>query len=138
MSEEKPGSLEGLGLALKLLRRRAKLTLRELGARAGVGPSQLGSYERGRQRPSLETLERILVALHADLLELHVALFQARGEEVPPIKPVPVVREAPTPDDEVDALCQMTERLLDFQFVVTRLSLSRWLREQLEEARRRP
>jgi len=48
-------------------RRRAGLTQRELAARAGTSQSAIARIERGRQLPSLETLQRILRACDLDL-----------------------------------------------------------------------
>jgi transcriptional regulator with XRE-family HTH domain len=52
-------------------RRRAGLTQRELAERAGTSQAAIARIERGRQVPSLETLEKIL---HAAGLELRVDL----------------------------------------------------------------
>ncbi len=43
-------------------RRRAGLSLRELGARAGTSHSTLSAYETGAKTPSVVTLERVLRA----------------------------------------------------------------------------
>jgi transcriptional regulator with XRE-family HTH domain len=52
-------------------RRRAGLTQRELAHRAGTSQAAIARIERGRQVPSLETLQRILRACDLDLrLEL--------------------------------------------------------------------
>ena len=41
---------------------------------AGITKAMLSAYETGKQKPSLETLEKILVALDCDLNDLHNAL----------------------------------------------------------------
>ena len=56
---------ENVGLALRLLRQRRRLTLAELARRARVGKSQLSRYEAG-QLPMLEPLSRILEALEVE------------------------------------------------------------------------
>jgi transcriptional regulator with XRE-family HTH domain len=56
---------------LQEARRRAGLTQRELAARAGTSQSAIARIERGRQLPSLETLQRLLRACDLDL-ELHI------------------------------------------------------------------
>jgi len=48
-------------------RRRAGLTQRELAARAGTSQSAIARIERGRQIPSVETLQRILRACDLEL-----------------------------------------------------------------------
>jgi len=52
---------------LQEARRRAGLTQRELAARAGTSQSAIARIERGRQLPSLETLQRILRACDLEL-----------------------------------------------------------------------
>jgi transcriptional regulator with XRE-family HTH domain len=52
---------------LQEARHRAGLTQRELAERAGTSQSAIARIERGRQIPSLETLQRILRACDLDL-----------------------------------------------------------------------
>lgn len=66
-----------LGLTIKMLRTRAGLQAHELADRAKVTKSQISSYERGHQRPVLETLEKIMAALGIDLFDLASALQEA-------------------------------------------------------------
>jgi transcriptional regulator with XRE-family HTH domain len=54
---------ELFGRALAVLRISRGMSRNELASAAGVGPSNLSNYERGRARPREETLERILEAL---------------------------------------------------------------------------
>jgi transcriptional regulator with XRE-family HTH domain len=53
-------------------RRRTGLSQRELAARAGTSQSAIARIERGRQIPSVETLQRILRACGLEL-ELRIA-----------------------------------------------------------------
>ncbi len=46
---------------------------------AGITKGMLSSYETGRQRPSLDTLEKILDSLNCDLNDLHNALQIVNG-----------------------------------------------------------
>jgi transcriptional regulator with XRE-family HTH domain len=41
---------------------------------AGITKAMLSAYETGKQKPSLDTLEKILAALECDLNDLHNAL----------------------------------------------------------------
>jgi transcriptional regulator with XRE-family HTH domain len=41
---------------------------------AGITKAMLSAYETGKQKPSLDTLEKILVSLECDLNDLHNAL----------------------------------------------------------------
>ncbi|HEX9940501.1 MAG TPA: helix-turn-helix transcriptional regulator [Thermoanaerobaculia bacterium] len=126
---------QGLPLALKLLRRRANLSQRELAERAGTTPQVISLYERGVHDPTMENLQRILTALEMDILDLHQALYQARGEPVPPLKPL--VEEQATPEEQASALSLRFEEFLDTQLLVARLEMHGWLREALEETLRR-
>ncbi len=57
---------------LRTARRRAGLTLRELGQRAGTSHSTLAAYESGSKSPNVATLNRVLAAAgFAADVELH-------------------------------------------------------------------
>jgi len=64
----------------------------DVAASASVTRGMLSSYERGKQEPSLGTLERLLEALGADLVKLQWALRMVETE--PGADPQP----APPPD----------------------------------------
>jgi transcriptional regulator with XRE-family HTH domain len=57
-----------VGLAIRLARGRAGLTLTVLAERAAVGKSQLSKYEKGKELPKFESLARIINALGTDAL----------------------------------------------------------------------
>lgn len=71
--------LEGLGLALRWLRDRQGRKQFQVANAAGITKGMLSSYETGRQRPSLDTLEKILDSLGCDLNDLHNALQLVNG-----------------------------------------------------------
>lgn len=73
------GPFAGLGEALLRLRKTRGLTLVDLADKAGVARASLSAYESGKQVPSLESLNRLLVALATDLDELSLALKSVRG-----------------------------------------------------------
>ena len=52
---------------VKEARQRAGLTQRELARRAGTSQAAIGRIERGRQSPSLETVQRLLRACGLEL-----------------------------------------------------------------------
>ena len=72
---------------VKTARRRAGLTLRDLGAMAGTSHSTLAAYESGSKTPNVATLDRIL---HAAGFATEVTLHQrhrtsdglTRGDEL--------------------------------------------------------
>jgi transcriptional regulator with XRE-family HTH domain len=74
-----PSVLNGLGQALRWLRERPGRKQYQVADTAGITKGMLSSYETGRQRPSLETLEKVLDALHCDLHDLHNALQIVNG-----------------------------------------------------------
>ena len=71
--------LNGLGQALRWLRERHGKKQYQVADAAGITKGMLSAYETGRQRPSLETLEKVLGTLGCDLHELHNALQIVNG-----------------------------------------------------------
>jgi len=64
----------GLGRALRWLRDRQGKRQYQVAEAAGITKAMLSAYETGKQKPSLDTLEKILDALECDLNDLHNAL----------------------------------------------------------------
>jgi transcriptional regulator with XRE-family HTH domain len=64
----------GLGRALRWLRDRQSKRQYQVADAAGITKAMLSAYETGKQKPSLDTLEKILSALECDLNDLHNAL----------------------------------------------------------------
>ena len=64
----------GLGRALRWLRDRQGKRQYQIAEAAGITKAMLSAYETGKQKPSLDTLEKILTALDCDLNDLHNAL----------------------------------------------------------------
>ena len=71
--------LTGLGQSLRLLRDRQGKKQYQVADSAGITKGMLSAYETGRQRPSLETLEKILDTLGCDLNDLHNAVQIING-----------------------------------------------------------
>jgi transcriptional regulator with XRE-family HTH domain len=67
-------AFDGLGKALRWLRARQDKRQYQVAEEAGVTKAMLSAYETGKQRPSLETLEKILDGLDATLADLYQAL----------------------------------------------------------------
>lgn len=63
-----------LGRAVRWLRERQGKKQYLVADTAGVTKGMLSAYETGRQKPSLETLEKLLTALDCDLHDLHNAI----------------------------------------------------------------
>ena len=91
-------TLSGLGQALRWLRDRQGKKQYQVADTAGITKGMLSAYETGRQRPSLETLEKILDTLGCDLNDLHNAIqiingrpekMKRRGEGVEEDQPAP-------------------------------------------------
>ena len=64
----------GLGRALRWLRDRQGKRQYQVADAAGITKAMLSAYETGKQKLSLDTLEKILAALECDLNDLHNAL----------------------------------------------------------------
>jgi transcriptional regulator with XRE-family HTH domain len=71
--------LNGLGPALRWLRDRRGMKQYQVAGAAGITKGMLSAYETGRQRPSLETLDKVLDTLECDLNHLHNALQIVNG-----------------------------------------------------------
>lgn len=67
-------SFQGLHKALRWLRLQANRKQREVAEAAGITQAMLCSYEQGKRTPSLQSLEKILDSLGADLAQLSDAL----------------------------------------------------------------
>ncbi|HEX2222657.1 MAG TPA: helix-turn-helix transcriptional regulator [Thermoanaerobaculia bacterium] len=125
--------LNGLGHALRWLRDRHGKKQYQVAAAAGITKGMLSAYETGRQRPSLETLEKLLDTLGCDLNDLHNAIqiingrpenmrrkeelsgadgdaggFAAAGREGGPVESVLGLRGS-LPQEEEQALTQMID-----------------------------
>ena len=72
--------LSGLGQAIRWLRDRRGRKQYEVAEAAGITKGMLSAYETGRQRPSLETLEKVLDTLGCDLNDLHNAIQIINGK----------------------------------------------------------
>ena len=79
--------LNGLGPALRWLRDRRGMKQYQVAGAAGITKGMLSAYETGRQRPSLETLDKILDTLECDLNHLHNALQIVNGRPESLIQP---------------------------------------------------
>jgi transcriptional regulator with XRE-family HTH domain len=67
-------TFQGLGRALRWLRDRQGKRQYQVADAAGITKAMLSAYETGKQKPSLDTLEKILDALGCNLNDLHNSL----------------------------------------------------------------
>jgi transcriptional regulator with XRE-family HTH domain len=74
MNDRSSPLFERLGRAVRWLRERQGKKQYLVADTAGVTKGMLSAYETGRQKPSLETLEKLLTALDCDLHDLHNAI----------------------------------------------------------------
>ncbi|MEM7357322.1 MAG: helix-turn-helix transcriptional regulator [Acidobacteriota bacterium] len=74
--------LSSLGPALKELRGHVRMTQGEVCASAGLKPSQLSRWENGHEKPTLESVVKVLAALDRDLSDLQAVLSGDDPEEV--------------------------------------------------------
>lgn len=72
-------ALDGLGQALRWLRERIGRKQYQVAEAAGITKGMLSAYETGRQRPSLETLDKLLSTLGCSLFDLHNAIEIVNG-----------------------------------------------------------
>jgi transcriptional regulator with XRE-family HTH domain len=97
--------LNGLGQAIRWLRDRQNKKQYQVADSAGITKGMLSAYETGRQRPSLETLDKILDTLGCYLNDHHNAIqiingrpekMKRRGEEAAPEPVAPAEDRGPT------------------------------------------
>lgn len=74
-------SFTGLGRALRWIRQRQGQKQYEVAEAASITKAMLSSYENEKQRPAIDTLERILDALGIDLDYLAYAIRVVHQEE---------------------------------------------------------
>ncbi|MES1242930.1 MAG: helix-turn-helix transcriptional regulator [Acidobacteriota bacterium] len=74
-----PSVLDGLGQALRWLRDRQGKKQYQVAEAAGITKGMLSAYETARQRPSLETLDKLLGTLGCTLHDLHNAIEIVNG-----------------------------------------------------------
>ena len=74
---------EKLGERLFEARDRAGFTLRELGQRSGVSWSSISAIEKGRQSATVETIERLALALYVRPAWLAFGEGSGRGSRGP-------------------------------------------------------
>lgn len=74
-------SFTGLGRALRWIRQRQGKKQYEVADTAHITKAMLSSYENEKQRPAIDTLERILDALEIDLDYLAYAIRAVRRED---------------------------------------------------------
>lgn len=72
--------LNGLGQSLRWLRDRIGRKQYQVAEAAGITKGMLSAYETGRQKPSLETLDKLLDTLGCDLHDLHNAIQIVNGK----------------------------------------------------------
>jgi transcriptional regulator with XRE-family HTH domain len=68
-----------LGAALKWLRSQRGWAQKELAATAKITRAMVSSYEKGKQMPTLPTIDKIMTALGADFCDLHYAFEHVNG-----------------------------------------------------------
>ncbi len=71
--------LDGIGPAIRLLRKRSGMTQRDLATAAQMSKNLLSNWETGATHPSVPNLERTLGVLGADLLDLHNTIQLLHG-----------------------------------------------------------
>lgn len=103
---------EPLPQALRLLRLRQRLTQADLARAAGVSKQRIGEFERGVARPRLDLLDRLLLVLHVDALELAETLQQVREKAPHPSRRYRGPRRCGTPPGDPATSIVAFDRLL--------------------------
>src|SRR4030081_3353901 len=94
-------AMSDVGEALKWLRERRGWPQKQLAAVAEVTPAMISGYERDRQSPNLNTLEKLLRALGGGLCDLLFAIESLNGRQPvghdlsPPFRPGQAIPPGP-------------------------------------------
>ncbi len=145
-------AFEQLSRALRLLREHRGLTQRQLADAIESPLKQINAYENGRQRPRIETLERILAAVGADatvLADTMAGLALAIGQaEAPGVAGEAAPAAAETPPRAVELspeLRELAPRLPQIEALANEVLLellseaverqARWLSDDLRAGR---
>ena len=97
--EEAKSTAAGL---LQLARLKAGLTQREFAERAGVPPTMISAYERGKRQPTLDTLLRLLRAAGFEL-RMHLEPYDEHDEVLADIEVARSDRERGRRDRQIEA-----------------------------------
>src|SRR2546429_1344758 len=101
-SYEQPAPSTGAAL-LQLARLKAGLTQRELAERAGVPPTMISAYERGKRQPTLDTLLRLLKAAGFEL-RMHLEPYDRHDDVLADIEAARSGRERARRGPELDSV----------------------------------
>jgi len=110
------GIFNQIDRALRHLREDRRSRQYQVAEAAGITKAMLSAYETGKQKPSLESLDKILEALDCDLLDLHYALAVYR----PPIES----KEGLTADELAPGTPRRPPEASDFDFDASRVCRS--------------
>ena len=61
---------EKIGIKIRILRNKLNMSQEKLGELAGLSTNSISTIERGQSKPSIDTLEKIAIALNIELKEL--------------------------------------------------------------------
>jgi transcriptional regulator with XRE-family HTH domain len=124
-----------LGSALRLMREERGLSQSALAKAAGIGKSQLSKYESGRERPKLDSLEKLLTVLAIRVADFFavVSLIDrelARIDGPPgPAAGEPVAGSGLLPEIVQKALVQIHQDLSNLQSALVVEAVRRGLRD---------
>jgi transcriptional regulator with XRE-family HTH domain len=110
-------SFNGLGRALRWIRQRQGKKQYEVADAAKITKAMLSSYENGKQRPTIDTLERILDALEIDLDYLAHAMRvvsqedERKGGAARPAAPPTLATSTAGPFLDLERLLGLARRL---------------------------
>jgi len=126
-----------IGIALELIRQLRGMNQVSLARAAGVGKSQLSKYVNGKEKPKLESLEKLLAVLRVSPVTFFSVLAFLDHQAVRidnPGEPIPRLEDVPglglLPESLQDALEKVVRDLLALQGELVRTTLKGGVREQ--------
>lgn len=105
---------EEIGNRIRQYRQRSGLSQEKLALNAGLTVSFLGDIERGKKKPTVESLEKLLRALNVSFLE-----FFDYETEIKPIKDCTALEKLglllqDRTNDEVEMIYSVVKRILEY------------------------
>ena len=123
-----------IGYALKSLRLRRQLSMRELALRSGVSHTTISMMERDAISPTIDTLQAVLDALGSRLAEFLGGVRQGAGSPFYPAEDMP---EIGNPDTISYRLIGLNHPYRSFQFLRESYAVGADTGEMLSHARRK-
>lgn len=101
------------GQYIKGIRKRRKLSVRELASKAEISPGELSRLENGKRSPRPDTLKALAAALEVSLADLFAMAGYTVPYDLPSLAPYLHTRYSNMPKEKISAMNDYLERVID-------------------------